>query len=559
MKQVQLQCENIQWQVPAGTTLSCALSVGGFYAETPCSGLGLCGRCLILAAGELMPPMAKEAALLKAVPTGPAASLLAENPGWQLRMACLARVLGPVRLQRIRGENLMDHTGHPFSHAAVGSPDVCRRIDRTGRKDPLEHIYFEHSEFAQRPVSRTLCGIAVSIGTSFITAYRIDLETGAVLGRSTCVNPQILHGGDAATRIRYTVENRDGIPKLQLMAKGAINTLIRTLTDQPADLYRMTIAGSAAMLNILAGIDTHAILKPPFEPPCFHRMDRTAASFGIDIHPNATVTLLPSGRALIGAGTLAGMAAREFHTLDETALFLDLGTQTEIVLLHNGRLTATAVDSGPALEGMNIACGGPPIAGAIEAVSLSTEGALQLETVDDLPPNGICGSGILALAGLLIRKGVISGTGKLNSSAPHPLAKAVQNKRFMLTDTLFLGQRDIRNLQLAKSAVTAGILLLLREQDIPMQAVSQLVVSGDFGPRLSLEDLKSIGLVPESFNGIMDFAGNGAVGGASLALVNSGTMDQLARMAEGLTPFDAMHHPEFHRTHIKNLGFPPRR
>jgi uncharacterized 2Fe-2S/4Fe-4S cluster protein (DUF4445 family) len=294
----------------------------------------------------------------------------------------------------------------------------------------------------------------------------------------------------------------------------------------------------------------------PFRPAFLKPLILEAGHFGLPIAPLGRLILLPGAAAYVGADIVSGLTAIDYRSCSGCTLFVDIGTNGEIVLIEGpDRLLGTSCAMGPALEGMNITCGCRAVPGAINSVILGDDMLPRFTTIGGLPPIGICGSGLVDLVAALVTSGVIASSGAFNSKAGKGLTDRLQGDRYHLTDNIFLSQRDIRQVQLAKSAAITGILTLLSEAGRCVADLEQIIVAGSFGYHLNPENLKCIGLLPPEYTGQTTFVGNSSLSGASLAVLNQDILKDMEHLASVIRVLDLGSHPDFSKKFISQLDF----
>ena len=312
------------------------------------------------------------------------------------------------------------------------------------------------------------------------------------------------------------------------------------------------------MLHILAGVNPLSLALAPFRPTFLKPLVLEGERSGLPIHPRGRVILLPGASAYIGADIVGGLAAIDYRACTKSTLFIDIGTNGEIVLIEGpDRLLGTSCAMGPALEGMNISCGCRAVPGAIDSVILGDDKVPQFTTIGGLAPVGICGSGLVDLVAVLVGSGLIAPSGAFNPEADKRLTARLHGDRYHLTDKVFLSQKDIRQVQLAKSAAITGILTLLSEAGRSVADLEHIIVAGSFGYHLNPESLKRIGLLPGRVHGQITFVGNSSLSGASLAMLNQEILREMERLAPLIQVLDLSSHPDFRDYFISHLDFAP--
>lgn len=375
------------------------------------------------------------------------------------------------------------------------------------------------------PASRRALALAVDLGTTSIGAFLLDLRKG----RSTAIcqagitNPQVALGGDIITRLNRAVRESGRRQELQRLAIDGINQLVAALCGQlgvpGSDICDVVIVGNSAMAHFLLGLPVDGLAHAPFAPVLRGASDLKARDLGLAVAPAAGVHLFPGIAGFVGGDHVAALLALETRGLAGSVLLLDIGTNTEISLLHAGAILTVSCPSGPALEGGEITWGMQAAAGAIERVALRQD-MLELQTIDGVPAEGICGSGVLDTVATLLGAGIINHRGRLQPGHARVRDNG-QTREFVLVaeeqrnaPAIVFTQGDVRAVQLAKAAIRSGIDMLLQAADIDEAAIDHVVVAGAFGSYIAIDSAVAIGMLPglpgDRFQQIGDAAGLGA-------------------------------------------------
>ena len=559
--------------VPEGELLSECIRAAGLTMETPCNGLGLCGKCRVKAWGDLYPPEDLESGFINAP---------------DVRLACLARVKGEVWLELSPKGNPLKTINHGFAidvdvdcavrQVRLSPPEKTAQpyIERLPYNSNSMDIYLKAGQLEQvkaqqvcgvlfdnelidlGPEPGEILGVAIDIGTTGISAYLLDLASGEILQKESCLNPQIEYGGDVLSRISYCLENPQGPAQLRKTILGKLNELVIELAGDASRaqrVYQVVIAGNTTMLHFVLGVYPGSIARAPYRPVFLEQVDLKAREAGLLICPEGRVTLLPSTSGYVGADILAGVVATAFDKKDHSAVFLDIGTNGEIVANLSGRLIATSTAAGPALEGMNISCGCRAEAGAIDSFYIDDQFELHFTTIGTTPPRGICGSGLIDITAAMVERKLVLASGRFNPNLDPRIKARVRDKKFYLTEELFISQTDIRQIQLAKGAIAAGVTLLLEEAGIPLEEIEEAVIAGAFGYHINPDSIREIGLLPKGFKGKITFVGNSSVEGARLALINQGVIAQINELKHRIEVLELSTNPRFQDYFVKALGF----
>jgi uncharacterized 2Fe-2S/4Fe-4S cluster protein (DUF4445 family) len=274
------------------------------------------------------------------------------------------------------------------------------------------------------------------------------------------------------------------------------------------------------------------------------------------MNPLGRCILLPGASAYIGADIIAGLVAINYESKTGLTLFIDIGTNGEMVLMDGpDSLLGTSCAVGPALEGMNISCGCRAVPGAVDSFAFNDDLLPDFTTIGGLPAVGICGSGLIELTAALLTAGLISPSGAFNPEATDSLTSRMKDDRYHLTDDVFLTQRDVRQVQLAKGAVLSGILTLMKEAGHSVGDLEEIVIAGSFGYHLNEDSLRRIGLLPQDFRGKVSFVGNSCLSGASMALLNREVLRNMSNIASCIKVVELGSHPAFRSNFISSLQF----
>lgn len=577
---------DITIKVEHGTTLLQAARTANVLIEAPCDGRGTCGKCQVKVVGQVSPPADAEVNAL--------GNLLATG----IRLACQAKVYGSTQVEVFTNVNDTFVTlSDGQSDSAIFDPPVHIVSQKPSdeinhqplfpdaylgllRQKALEHqkgINYQETVVKGRHLldwryqpDRPIYGIALDIGTTSVVAELFDMANGNSKGICSCLNPQTEFGGDVLTRISFASKQADGTQILQNRIVNGINNLIAQLTAEQQldsrDIYEVVVAGNTTMQHLLLGVNPQSLARAPYRPVFVHQIEVSPIAVGLNISPRGVVTLLPSAAAFVGADIMAGLLAVSLHRCSKTTLFIDIGTNGEIAVCKDGLLLGTSSAAGPALEGMNISCGCRAQRGAIEAVSITGDGCVNVKVIGNELPTGICGSGLIDLIAELVRVGVITANGRFADSLRLPknfanrLGSFGGQKSFLVSKEghLYLTQKDIRQVQLAKGAIVAAIDMLLREIGISVGDVDEILVAGAFGFHLQPNSLIGIGLLPDACQHKIRFVGNTAKEGAKAVLLNQQASREIQEIGQSIRILELSLQPQFQEYFVKSLAFPDR-
>jgi uncharacterized 2Fe-2S/4Fe-4S cluster protein (DUF4445 family) len=407
---------------------------------------------------------------------------------------------------------------------------------------------------------KPLLGAAVDLGTTNISLSVFNLESGESIGTASALNPQTAYGGDVITRITHCRQDPQATYTLQNLAVEKIGTLLQEALGPDhyrEQVYLMMVAGNTTMLHLLAGVYPLSLALAPFRPIFVESLIMRHDYLSVRINPQGRCILLPGISAYIGADIAAGLAAISYRSRKGITLFVDIGTNGEIVLIEGpDRMIATSSAVGPALEGMNISCGCRAVPGAVDSFTLDNDFCPRFTTIDGIPPKGICGSGLIDLTAALLNAGLISPMGAFDPRSDERLRSRMSGDCYYLADGVFLSQKDVRQVQLAKAALSTGIMALLKEAGRSEDEVDEIIIAGSFGYHLNADNLKRLGMLPHNYKGPITFAGNTSLSGAVLALLNQEILREMERIPEFVRVVDLASHHDFQELFISALNFP---
>jgi len=397
-------------------------------------------------------------------------------------------------------------------------------------------------------------GLAVDLGTTNIICALIDLDTKQVLETFSFRNPQTKYGDDVVSRISFAAE-KDGLEILKRAVletiDDVINGIFRELPQHRKRLTEIVFSGNSTMNHLLLGISPSSLGQAPYEP-AFKYIDSGEISDRLNMwFDDVDVTVLPNIAGFVGGDTVAGIIATGIYKSEKLRLFIDIGTNGEIVVGNKNRMLATSAAAGPAFEGGRIECGMRAGPGAINHVSIDN-GKASFTTIDGIEPNGICGSGLFEAVGSMLRAGLLDSSGKFTST--------VEEKRFYLTEErggvgIYISEKDISELQLAKAAIRAAVELLLSEYRIDLDDVDEIIVAGAFGFNLRPDDIRAIGLLPDFDYGKLRLAGNTSLKGALMVLTDDEARAEMVKISSNVEFIELAGKSGFREKFVEALTF----
>ena len=403
---------------------------------------------------------------------------------------------------------------------------------------------------------RVECGLAVDLGTTNMAAFLVRLDTGERLASLGIENPQAAWGADLISRINHAIQATSGAQELRRAVLQGLNALARDLVQavgvQLGDVVDAVVCGNTAMHHLLAGLPVSQLGRAPFVPAVCAQMSPTAAELGLELAPGARVHLVPNIGGFVGGDHVAALLASEEHWQGRCCLVMDIGTNTEISLVHAGGIQSVSCPSGPALEGGHVSCGMRAAIGAIERVRVEAE-RLVVSTIGNTKPVGLCGSGVLDTMAALLEAGMMERGGRLRNG--HPDVHETGGLRYarLATDIHFT-QHDVRAVQLAKSAIRTGTDLLLRQSGLDAARLDRIIIAGAFGAYLSVERAIVIGLLPDLPPQRYLQVGNAAGSGVCRMLVNRAARERARTIAATARYLELSSIADFQQHFLRNIA-----
>jgi uncharacterized 2Fe-2S/4Fe-4S cluster protein (DUF4445 family) len=392
------------------------------------------------------------------------------------------------------------------------------------------------------PTSGRHLGLAVDFGSTKLAAYLIDLRDGKTLAAKGVMNPQISYGEDIIARCNMAAASAEGAAKMQTLAADAVSELAASMTASigaaPEDIHDAVIVGNTAMHHLYLGLPVKQLVTAPFIPAVSSDLDVKARDIGINIARGAYVHILPNIAGFVGADHVSMLLGTGVRHTKGNIVALDIGTNTEISLIHDGEIYSVSCASGPAFEGGHIRDGMRAGTGAIERVKITGD-EVEYETIDDAPPVGICGSGIIDTVAQLYVAGFVDGSGRMRATN-NRLREREGRKEFILATAaetsgraeILFTQHDIRELQLGKAAIRAGIATLLSTNGVAESQIDEIVIAGAFGSYIDVTSAIDLAMLPpvpvEKFRQV----GNAAGMGAKRALISAAQRAEARKIAK---------------------------
>ena len=562
----------------------------GLFIDNACGGKGLCGKCRVkITEGDAGEAGETERGILKA-----------EELEQGVRLACLTYPVSDITIELLQKEKKHDVLASGYMPDFEFEPDIIKVpitihkptladqtpfenqiIEQVGAEALVGHdgatgyLGFDYTALCEHSMlpgdytavihngkvialepgdtSESLYGVAIDIGTTTVVCSLVDMLTGEELGHASEINAQKFFGLDVLTRITYEIENPDdGREKLQKAIVGSINKMVKSICDRHGltqdQIYQVTVGANCTMMHMLMGVDARPIGKAPFAPVFARAKDVKASDIGLKAAPGARLYCLPSVSAYIGADIVAGAYVCDLKHQKGNVMFIDIGTNGEIVLAADGKLMSCSCAAGPALEGMNISSGMRAAEGAIEDIHINEDG-LDLKIIGDCEPAGICGSGILTVTKELLRTGIVRKTGafvkadKFDADDYRSKYIAVDEdgkRSFRMTEggdgtePLYITQGDVRQVQLAKGAILSGFMALMKKAGIGMADLDRVLIAGQFGAHLPAESITGTGILPFEVEDRIEYVGNTSKTGAYMALMSGKVKRNMEELAHDM-------------------------
>jgi uncharacterized 2Fe-2S/4Fe-4S cluster protein (DUF4445 family) len=401
--------------------------------------------------------------------------------------------------------------------------------------------------------------IAFDLGTTTVVATLLDLETGLPKAVRSILNAQQPFGADVISRISAIMMDDDALKRLQRHA----NETLQQLTDEvcaeadvdPAEVYEIVVAGNQTMIQIALGIDPEPLSMAPFTVVARRMPETTASDFGVTVHRRAPAVTFPALGAYVGPDIVAGILATGLTLDRRVRLFIDVGTNSEIVLGSSAKTFATAAPAGPAFEAAQIRCGMRAAEGAIEGVKI-VDGAVELTVIGDVSPVGLCGSGLVDAVAELVGAGMLDHSGRFILDTSERFGTIGKENVFYLSDDVYLSQRDVRELQFAKASIATGWHILCRDLGIEPEEIAQVLLGGSFGTYLTASSAVKIGLVPKLPLPRIVAAGNVAGEGAKIVALSVTERAAANAVLDEVEYVELSGREDFNDLFVDQLAFP---
>ena len=565
--------EDVEIEMDAGTSVLEAEIRAGLRPDAPCGGLGKCGKCLVKINGEVVKACQVrigegETCEVETLVRGGDEKILTDGfnrevifaPG--LRMARVVLEKAKAGEKRSDWQRLLDVLAERDADVEPERMEVDLKLagelyEKRRETDEWYVVYTRRRILELRREAGRRCLAAFDIGTTTIAGYLLDGEDGRTLAVESRMNPQAQYGADVIMRANYALEH--GVEMLSRCIREAIDEMLGMLMDsagvERGDIFQVCIVGNTCMHHLFLGISPASLVHAPYTPAVSERLVLNAGDYGLNVQDKAELIMLPDIAGYVGADTCGCLLAIRQDLKEELSLMIDIGTNGEMVLGNRECLVTCSTAAGPAFEGARIECGMRGAAGAVDHVKFE-DGKWSYTTVGNKPAVGLCGSGLIDLVAGLLDAGMLDENGALSSGQENqsvfmlvPSEKAGNEKGVYLT------QKDIGEVQLAKAAIAAGIQMLMERLGIAEDEISSVYIAGAFGNYMDPVSAGRIGLLPEILAEKVKPVGNAAGEGAKIALINEKEMLEMDELVRRIDFVELAASAEFQDYFIDELGF----
>ena len=578
-----------------GKTIMEAERIAGLGFEYPCGGNGTCGKCMVSVFDG------KETKVLKSCTTQVCSDItvtfLSETGKHDEKVLTSSGVCGAeqnvcvnsgIKVIKVDvdeaqvGDTRTDFerfcdackAQHSLDNITYNSVSTLSSLSETFAKDifTVNAVFYENVLLDIRTDDVNPIGLAYDIGTTTIACYLLDLTNGDTLATIGALNEQVKYGGDVVSRCIFAMEN--SLDEIQGCVNDQVNKMAESVLKESGksacDVYAVSIVGNTCMHHIFAGISPISLVNVPYTPAVNGAMTLNAADYlKTATNKNAKLLLLPVIAGFIGADTVSAILATDFADKEKTTLLLDIGTNGEMALGNRDRWVSCSTASGPAFEGAKITCGMRGAPGAVDHVWMEN-GELKYSTIDNKKPVGICGSGLMDVISVMLAEEVIIPSGRFNRKYEEgqPLFSRIVNldeigKAFIIApaeDTengnpVFISQKDVREVQLAKGAIAAGIEIMADAIGVTYDDINEVLIAGAFGNYMKPESMGAIKLIPPELVSRIVPVGNAAGNGAKMCVLNTCDYEKSNYIACKSEFIELATHEHFQPKFIAQLDF----
>lgn len=615
--QVKIMPEGINVEVDKGTNLLDAANAAGITLKSSCGGQGTCGRCCVKVLegkveggnGNMSKSKREEGYILACTATVEDGDVTVDFP--ESSRLSEHQVLLDDSLDEVIKEHQMeecDSCDDAFVkkvQVTMTEPTLMENVDDYNRLSAelkgilgTENITISYDALRTLPakvreqdwkvtvtcvmsddaaeiirveaghVDTPPYGIALDIGTTTVVAALVDLASGKKLHQAGTFNRQAGMGDDVISRIVYTEEEKDGLAEIQKVVIETINDLLDEIYEEQGitaeDVSAMMVAANTTMIHLFLGIEPKFIRREPYIPGAQDVPVLKAKELGVKIHDNGAIICFPSVASYVGGDIVSGALLTGIEKQEEFWLFIDIGTNGEMVLGNSDLLMCCACSAGPAFEGGGIQFGMRAMDGAIEKIVIDDDFNVSYATVNNAAPVGICGSGLIDCLSTLRTAGIINRQGKMQNVNTDRMRTGDEGPEFVLVyaaesgcgKDIVITEADVENLIRAKAAVFAGIRIMLAKMELPLEAVSKILIGGGFGNYLNLKDSIRIGLLPDLPAEFYSFIGNSSLKGAYMALLSRSVFKHSIELGQSMTYLELSDGNEFYDEYVQAMFLP---
>lgn len=556
MVKVNFVTEGMSVTVERGTTILEAARKLGIIIEAPCNAVGVCGKCKVKVVGGNVEGIIQDGNH----------HLSERDKAQGYILACQAKVMADVNIEvkpkdLNKGLQILNH-GESF--------DI--KLDSFIKKEYIDkdktYIYAGDKIIGEEEGDTTALnyGVVVDIGTTTLVATLVNLNTGQEINSVSALNPQSVYAQDVLSRIKFA-SDESGLNVMYSAIISELNGMIeKNAIESGIDrkyIYEAIFSGNTCMIHLAANANPYSLGKYPYTPLLRGGDYLSALEHKLSISDIGLIYLPPIISSYVGPDITSGILATRLQDRKGTTLFVDIGTNGEMVIARNGKLSATSTAAGPAFEGMNITYGMRAEKGAIEYFNIQEDGSIEIKTIEDGVAIGICGSGLMDIVGELVLNKVISKSGRFSKAEDSDLPEILRIRltkvdgkaAFEVAEGIFLTQKDIRQVQLAKGAVRAGIEFLMNSKNVEADEVDKIQIAGSFGYHLRAKSLINIGLLPNEFAGKIDFVGNTSKSGGHALLLNKKYRSEMEKLVKEIEVIELSNGENFEKIFVKSLSF----
>ena len=560
--------ENIKIEVTNKTTVLEAEIKAGLVPDAPCGGAGKCGKCLVKVDDKVVKACQTYVERDIVVDTlssneGQTAILtdgyfrdVEFKPDLKQKKIKLEKPLPGEK--KSDWERLLSQLNINVCECTVNFALAEELYNKRMENADWYAIYTDHEVFSLNKEEQIVTFAAFDIGTTTIAGYLLDSQNGDVLAIRSMMNPQTQYGADVISRANYALEN--SVEDLSRFVRKALDDMLGEMCDDAKisrkNIYQVSIVGNTCMHHLFLGISPASLVHAPYTPVISQEVEVLASKYDININPDGKLLILPNLAGYVGADTCGCILTLRPDKTDKLTLMIDIGTNGEIVLGNKESLYCCSTAAGPAFEGAKIECGMRGSTGAIDHVHF-VDGKWEYTTIDNALASGICGSGLIDLVAELCRNGIVDESGHMESgqnvSSIFMIASPENSSR---EGGVYITQKDISEIQLAKAAISTGIKIMMDKLEISEDDIDTVYIAGAFGNYMNPQSAAEIGIIPKGLLKRIKMVGNAAGEGAKIALLNHDERVEIRELARQVKFVELASEPDFQDCFIDELCFP---